>query len=98
MLELTTLPTVKHTILDEERFIQVETNNKERVIRNNLYLITCLNFITILLFIFSMSYFHWIRIDIVLNNKHKNIWMNLLYVAYEGKYLSYGEAVEEICG
>lgn len=53
---------INHAKNEEELLIQDAAANKQRIIRNNLYLITILNFFTFLTFIFTMSYYKWLKI------------------------------------
>ena len=53
---------INHMKEEEERLIKVSATNRQRVIRNNLYLIFFLNLFTILMFIFSMGFYRWLQI------------------------------------
>ena len=79
-------PPKNHAKDEEEKYIEIGAANRARVLRNNLYLVTFLNILTILMFIFSMSYYEWINIQFQVGKKvSKQIWINLLYL-YDAEY------------
>lgn len=55
------------------------------MVRNNLYLVTFLNLFTVLMFVFSMSYYQWIEVHFQTGKKESRlVWINLLYLYDEG--------------
>lgn len=88
---------INHMKQEEERLIQVAAINRQRVIRNNLYLITFLNFFTVSMFIFTMSFYQWLKIEFEVQKKETaTVWINLLYV-YNSKYISFNNYSNQIC-
>ena len=55
---------INHMKEEEEKLIQVSATNRHRVLRNNLYLVSFLNAFTIIMFIFSMTYYRWLHLEL----------------------------------
>lgn len=82
---------------EEEKLIEMAAVNRQRVIRNNLYLISILNALSITIFIFSMSFYEWTKIEFQIDkNTTAVLWINLLY-AYNGQYVSFKYYMSSIC-
>lgn len=74
-------------------------NNRNRLIRNNLFLVSGLNFLTLGIFIVGMTIPQWFFFVLPNSKVATGVWINLLFVWYEGlEYVSFQEAVRRYCG
>ena len=74
--------------------LQAHRKTQISIIKNNLLLVGILNIITILGFLFSISFYQWFKIDYIFGR----VWFGLIYVQQENYgFDSNSNFVERIC-
>jgi hypothetical protein len=76
---------------------EVFANNRDRLIRNNLLLVSGLNFLTLLIFIIGMSVPQWFYFQFDNSGSETGVWVNLLFVYDKSDYLPFHKAVTIYC-
>lgn len=90
----------------EEKLMHKLNKVRQKMARNRLLLVSVLNALTFLSFVFAMAYYKWILIElnfgqIYSTNQVYDFWINLLYLKQDtpdGEYENFGTAQKRICG
>lgn len=91
--------------IQEEQLLSKQNRVKQKSIRRQLLVVSLLNLFTFLSFVFAMSYYKWLWVELQFarkgfDSKVHRYWVNLLYVRedLEGAgYESFGAAEARVC-
>jgi hypothetical protein len=85
----------------EEKMVKKETVVRTKMARNRLILVTLLNVLSFLCFVFAMAYYKWVHAELnfKISSQSYYFWINLLYVKDESSnsYEHFGMAQGRIC-